>query len=276
VFESYTTLLLVLNVYMSEPLQTNGTQDLDEFSQLIKNFDVVVKTYKRAIASVEQGNSHEAASKLTEGMVALRNLTVDSESVLQNQKTLLSQKTAQNLIGLVHQEFLSKNIGRKVSVSGLTLIVLPITAIFSDGAKGVFVTVNGEIHRTNDPVRITEIILSELRKPFKVEVFGKNLIEAYDLISRGKSGDIIHLDEIRQLFSLSRDSGARYSTEQFNADLQQFYCGGIQELNNRMIELVSIAAARQKFQIFIETENTISSVNASAIMISQKRETNHD
>jgi len=261
---------------MNEPLQTNATQDLDEFSQLTKNFDAATKAYKRAIVSVEQGNSHEAVTKLTEGIVALKNLLANSESVLQDQQTLLRQKTAQNIVDLVHQECLSKNIGRKVSVSGLTLIVLPITAIFSDGAKGVSVTVNGEIHRTNDPVRITEIILSELKKPFKAEVFGKNLIEAYDLISRGKSGDIIHLDEIRQLFSLSRDSGARYSTEQFNADLQQFYCGGIQELNNRMIELVSIAAARQKFQIFIETENTISSVNASAIMISQKKETNHD
>ena len=261
---------------MNEPLQINGTQDLDEFSQLTKNFDTATKTYKRAIFSVEQGNSHEAVTKLTEGIVALKNLITNSESVLQDQQTLLRQKTAQNLVGLVHQECLSRDMGRKVSVSGLTLIVLPITATFSDGAKGISVTVNGEIYRTNDPVRITEIIISELRKPFKADVFGKNLIEAYDLISRGKSGDIIHLDEIRQLFSLSRDSSARYSTDQFNADLQQFYCGGIQELNNRTIELVSIAAARQKFQIFVDTENSISSVNASAIVIGLKKGTKHD
>lgn len=264
----------VLNGIMTNGLSNNFGNEPLENSQLAESFDMVIKIYKKAIESVKQGDAHSSISRISEGLIALENLIVTSKAAIDSQTEFVRNMTLQRLISFVQKEYEARNKDVKIFVSGSTLISFPITASFSDGSKGISININGQIHKTLDPGRIAEVIETELKKPFKIETFGKNIIDAYDLLTRGRPGELVHLDEIRQLFSLSRDLSGKYSPEQFNADLQKFYHNGILQLHGRKIEITSNAASRNKFPIFINTDNSVSSVNASGIIITHERKTN--
>lgn len=264
----------MLNGIMTNAHSGNFGNDPLGMSQLTESFDIVNKIYKKAIESIKQGDSHSSVLRISEGLIALENLITTSKAAIDSQTNFVRDMTMQRLIGLVGKEFEARNKDTKVFVSGSTLIVFPITASFSDGSKGISININGQMHRTLDPGRIAEALETELKKPFKIEIFGKNIIDAYDLLTRGRPGELAHLDEIRQLFSLSRDLSGKYSPEQFNADLQKFYHKGILQLHDRKIEITSNAASRHKFPIFINTDNAVSSVNASGIIITHERQTN--
>lgn len=264
----------MLNGSMTNAPSGNFGKNPLGISQLAESFDAVNKIYKKAIESIKQGDSHSSISRISEGLIALEDLITASKTAIESHSDFLRSMTLQRLIGLVQTECETRNKDTKVFVSGSTLIIFPITASFSDGSKGISININGQMHKTLDPGRIAEIMETELKKPFKIEIFGKNIIDAYDLLTRGRPGELVHLDEIRQLFSLSRDLSGKYSPEQFNADLQKFYHKGILQLHDRKIEITSNAASRHKFPIFINTDNAVSSVNASGIIITHEGKTN--